>query len=91
MDILHGRIGWILLVYFVIGCGSTQTSPPASPTSTLPRAPVVNPSSASFWTFNYTLGALQYQVSRSAAIESRSDSSSNREISTNITHELVTL
>lgn len=91
MDILHGKTGWILLVYFVTGCGSTRTSPPASPTPTLPRAPTVNPSSASFWTFNYAPGALQYQVSRSAAIESQSDSARNREISTNITHELVTL
>lgn len=91
MDILHGRTGWILLVYFVTGCGSTRTSPPGSPTPTLPRAPVVNPSSGSFWTFNYAPGALQYQVSRSAAIESQSDSARDREISTNITHELVTL
>lgn len=52
---------------------------------------MVNPSSGSFWTFNYAPGTLQYQVSRSAAIESQSDSARNREISTNITHELVTL
>jgi hypothetical protein len=34
---------------------------------------------------------MRYQISRSAAIESRSDSSTNREISTNTTHELFTL
>ncbi len=34
---------------------------------------------------------MRYQISRSAAIESQSDSGSNREISTNITRELVTL
>lgn len=87
MDILHGRRGWILLVYFVTGCGSARTSVPV----TLPPPPVVNPSSGSSWTFSYTLGALRYQVLRSAAIESQSDSGSNREISTNTTHELITL
>jgi len=91
VDILHGKTGWILLVYFVTGCSSTRTSPPASPTPTLPRAPTVSPSPGSFWTFNYAPGALQYQVSRSATIESRSDSSRNHETSTNITHELITL
>ncbi len=34
---------------------------------------------------------MQYQISRSAVIESQSDSGSNREITTNTTHELVTL
>jgi hypothetical protein len=51
----------------------------------------VKPSSVSSWTFTYTPGALRYQISRSAAIESQSDSSTGREISTNITGELITL
>ena len=90
VDIPHGKTGWILLVYFVIGCGSTQTSPPGSPMPT-PQAPVINPSRAGSWTFNYAPGAMRYRVSRSAAVESQSDSGSNREITTNITHELITL
>jgi hypothetical protein len=77
----------MLLVYFVTGCGSTRTSVPV----TLPPPPVVNPSSGSSWTFSYTPGALRYQVLRSAAIESQSDSGSNHEISTNTTRELITL
>lgn len=90
MDIPRGKTGWILLVYFVIGCGSMQTSPPGSPMPT-PPAPVINPSHVGSWTFNYALGAMRYRVSRSAAVESQSDSGSNREITTNITHELITL
>ncbi|MDQ2938591.1 MAG: hypothetical protein M3R67_13990 [Acidobacteriota bacterium] len=89
MDSPYTRIGWTVLVYLAIGCGSTRTSRPVLPAPSLP--PVINPSSTGSWTFNYAPGALRYQVSRSAAIESQSDSGSNREISTNITHELVTL
>ena len=80
------RTGCPLLVYFAIACGGTQASLPA-PSS----PPVIKPSSAVSWTFNYTPGALQYQISRSAAIEGQSDSGGNREISTNTTHELITL
>ena len=81
--------GWILLAYFAIACSSTQGSSPVLPAPSPP--PVINPSSAISWTFNYATGATQYQISRSAAIEGRSDSSNNREISTNITRELITL
>lgn len=91
MDILHGRTGWTFLVYFLIGCSMTRTSPPSSPTPTLPPVSVVTPLSAGFWTFNYALGVIRYQISRSAVIESQSDSGSSREIPTNTTHELITL
>ena len=91
MDILRGRTGWTLLLYLMIGCGGVRTSPPGAPPSELPAPPTVNPSSTGSWTFSYTPGALRYQVSRSAAIESQSDSSTGREISTNTTRELITL
>ena len=91
MDILRGKAGWTLLLCFMIGCGSVRTSPPGAPPVELPLPPTVNPSSVGSWTFNYTPGTLRYQVSRSAAIESQSDSSTSREISTNITGELITL
>ena len=90
MDILRGKTGWMLL-YFMIGCGSVRTSTPGAPPVELPPPPTVKPSSVGSWTFNYTPGALRYQVSRSAAIESQSDSSPGREISTNVTGELITL
>jgi hypothetical protein len=91
MDILRGKAGWTLLLYFMIGCGSVRTSPPGAPPVELPPPPTVKPSSVGSWTFNYMPGALRYQISRSAAIESQSDSSTGREISTNITGELITL
>jgi len=91
VDTLSKRAGWVLLVSVLIGCGSTRAAPPALPTPTLPPPPIVTTPSASFWTFNYVAGTTRYQISRSAAIESQSDSANNREVSTNITHELITL
>ena len=90
LDVLRGRAGWTLLLYVTIGCASARTSPPGTPVE-LPAPPTVNPSPVGSWTFNYTPGALRYQVSRSAAIESQSDSGASHEVSTNITRELVTL
>lgn len=86
-----GRTSWILLAYLLAGCGSTRTSPPVVPTPTLPPPPVVSVPSASSWTFNYAPGTLRYQISRTAEIESLSDSANSREVSTNITNEVVTL
>jgi hypothetical protein len=48
-------------------------------------------SGASTWTINRASGAVSYQISRSAAIENQSDSNPHREISTNTTHERITL
>ena len=63
---------------------------PAQP-APLPSVPIPVPSAASTWIINRSSGAVSYQISRSAAIESQSDSNPHREISTNTTHELVTL
>ena len=90
MDVLRRGSGWTLLLYVMIGCASARTSPPGAPVE-LPAPPTVNPSPTSSWAFNYAPGALRYQVSRSAAIESQSDSDPSREISTNATRELITL
>ena len=60
------------------------------PSPALPN-PVPLPPTAGSWTFNYASGAISYQISRTAAIESQTDSGAHREISTNSTHELVTL
>ena len=90
VDVLRGKTAWMLLLYAMIGCASARTSPPGVPVE-LPTPPTVNPSPAGPWTFNHTPGSLRYQVSRSAAIESQSDSDRSREISTNSTRELITL
>ena len=85
------RTIWIFLAYLLVGCSSTRTSPPVAPTPTLPPPPVVSVPSASSWTFNYAPGTQRYQISRTAEIESLSDSANSREVSTNITNEVVTL
>lgn len=87
----NNRTRWIFLVYLTIGCSSTRTSPPVAPTPTLPPPPLVSVPSATSWTFSYAPGVIRYQVSRNATIESLSDSVNNREVSTNMTNELVTL
>jgi hypothetical protein len=93
VDTQRGRIGWLLIICLLPGCGgSARTSPPVSPIPAVPTPPVVTSPSASAWTFNYSPGTLRYQISRSAVIEGQSESGGNsREISTNIANELVTL
>jgi hypothetical protein len=49
------------------------------------------PSAAGGWTINHSSGTISYQISRSAAIESQSDSNPHREISTNTAREHLTL
>lgn len=84
--------GWYFLVYLSAAC-TASTVPEHGrpiPSPSLPN-PVPIPSAAGPWTFNYAAGAIVYQISRTAAIESQSDSGSHREISTNTTHESLTL
>lgn len=83
------KTGCPMLVYFAIACSAVRGSSPGLPAPSSP--PVINPSSAISWAFNYAPGALQYQISRSAAIDGQSNSGSDREISTNVTRELITL
>lgn len=81
------------LCFFVLittGCAPAAVPRPVQP-APLPSIPNPAPSAASAWTINRSSGAISYQISRSAAIESQSDSNPHREISTNTTHELVTL
>jgi hypothetical protein len=81
------------LYFFVLlttGCTLPAVRRPAPPTP-LPSLPNPVPAAASTWTINRSSGAISYQISRSGAIESRSDSNPHREISTNTVHELITL
>jgi hypothetical protein len=81
----------LLVACMVIGCTSARTtSPPASPIAVVPPPVIVSPS-ATAWTFSYTPGATRYRISRTAAIESQSDSGTSKEVSTNVTEELITL
>ena len=92
VDTLRGKTSWVFLACLLAGCSSARTSPPPFPLPTLPPAPVVVSPSAGPWSFSYAPGMMHYQVLRSAAIEGQSDSSTTkREISTNITHEIISL
>ena len=79
-----------LFVLIATGCAPSAVPRPAQPTP-LPSTPNSAPSAVSAWTINRSSGAIPYQISRSAAIESQSDSNPHREISTNKAHELITL
>lgn len=87
---------WYLLFGLAVACSGIQTSPPSVP-SPLPTSPVSQPpvsvaATAEASSFKYAPGAVRYRISRSAAIEITSpDLQAHREISTNITNELLTL
>jgi len=81
------------LYFFVLittGCAPSAVQRPIQPTP-LPPLPSPVPPAAGGWTINRSSGAISYQISRSAAIESQSDSNPHREISTNTAREHVTL
>jgi hypothetical protein len=86
VDNVRRKSSWLLLVYAMIACSS---SPRVLPPPTLPPTLITSPSAA--WTFNHAPGTSHYQISRSAAIETRTDSTSQREVTTNTTSELITL
>jgi hypothetical protein len=83
---------WHLLAYLSAACTASTVPQPGRP---IPAPPLPNPapipSAVGPWNFNYAPGAIAYQISRTAEIESLSDSGSHREFSTNTTHELLTL
>jgi len=79
-----------ILILLLAGCSSGRTRPPAPVSS-----PSVQPENQRLdsgpWNFAYRSDTLSYQVTRSAAIESDSESAAAREIATNDTHEVLSL
>ncbi len=83
---------WYLAICLSAACARSPIPQSGQPTpADMPQNPVPVPPVVSSWTFNYAPGTVSYQVSRGAAIESQSDSGLHQEISTNITHETLTL
>src|SRR5437762_3849961 len=80
---------YLLLVPFLAGCASTQAPQPGIPTQ-IPSAPAPIATKPGSWTFSFAPGPVAYHISRTAAIESSSDSS-RREITTNSTYEALNL
>ena len=83
---------WHLIAYLSAACTASTVPKPGQPvpSPSLPN-PAPIPSAVGPWTFNYAAGAVAYQISRTARIESQSDSGSHQEVFTNTTHELLTL
>jgi hypothetical protein len=81
-------------IIFSVACTTTQSSPPPAsapaptPPTGQPPAPIVPGAGA--WSFRYQPGIAEYQVARSATI-TRLDTAGNAELSTNTSHESVTL
>jgi hypothetical protein len=78
------------IAVWVIGCVSTRPKPTGIP-APAPSVPSPITGRPSSWTFSLTPGTTAYQVSRSATIESVSDSARRKESSTNTTYESITL
>ncbi len=82
---------WQLLsVAYLFGCASSRAPAAGTPIASRP-VPVPIPSAASSWTFNFTPGSISYRISRTAAIDETTGPQPRREISTNSTHESLTL
>ena len=87
---MHHRRNYLYFsVLITTGCVPSAVQRPVQP-APLPSSPNPVPSAAGTWTINRSSGAISYRISRSAAIESQ-DSNPHREISTNTTHERITL
>ena len=87
----HRISSWSFFVCLTAACTGTVHQPGRpTPLPSLPNTVPLPPGTGS-WTFSYAPGSISYQVSRSASIQSQSDSGNHREISTNRTHELLTL
>lgn len=87
----HSRV---FLGIALLGCASNRTvpaptlpTPVPAPSSASPTLPNSRPST---WSFTYAPGTANYTVTRKATIESV-DSVRERKISTNLTHEIITL
>lgn len=82
----------LLGVGLVIACVPTQSSTPpiATPPSPGNQLPTAAVPGAGVWAFKYQPGSARYQIARSATI-ARLDTVGQTELSTNVSHELVTL
>ena len=87
----HSVAKSVLVLLATAGCAGRSTqNPPSSPVPAPPESSV-RISDTGPWAFAYRPDTIRLQISRSAAIESSTDSGPHREISTNNTHEVVAL
>ena len=86
----HSVAKSLLTLLATAGCAARSVQKPSSPTPVLPVLSV-RISDTGPWAFAYRPDTIRLQISRSAAIESATDSGMHREISTNNTHEVLAL
>jgi len=77
-------------IFVLLGGACTSAHLPV-PAPTPSPQPAIEPTDTGSWTFAYRSDTLRYQIARSAAIESQSDSGTHREITTNNTDEILSL
>ena len=80
-----------ILILLAIGC--TRVRVPTSQPTPTPAQPHPEEVAADNgpWNFRYSSDTVRLQISRSAIVESQTDTSTHREISTNNTHEVIEL
>ena len=85
------RCLYIAVLFSACATGPRPTTTPVSqaPEPVQPIPPTAP--KAGSWEFRYAPGSIAYHISRTATIENSSDSSSYREISTNLTHTVLSL
>ena len=80
--------------FFSIACATTRSSSPPIPVPTAPspikQVPTATATNAGLWSFKYQSGIVNYRIARSATIV-RSDTAGSAELSTNASHEMITL
>jgi len=87
---------WPILSFVCVACGGRQISTPSNPEPiSVPTSPPTSPpiiaSNPGPWSFSYTPGSAVYRIMRSAKIERTDSAPGAREVSTNLTHESLTL
>jgi hypothetical protein len=88
------REGLLITAVFFIACTTARNSPPVavpkppSPVEETPSPPAISRSGV--WSFKYRPGINRYQAVRNATI-TRLDTAENTELSTNTSHEVMTL
>ena len=84
--------GRCFLASVLVGMGCTSAKPVTPSAGTPTPIPVITPTAAATsWVFRYSPTVSSYRISRSAAIEAPTDSGMRREVSTNTTHETISL
>lgn len=79
-----------VVALFFIGCSGTTPRPTPSIPQPLPSGLPVPISESNTWNFSYMAGVGNYDVRRSATI-SNVDSAPTHEVTTNVTHEILSL